>query len=225
VGDLNSLNLRESIKQRNFDVVLCNDVLEHLYDATPLLQHAHHLLRPGGLFIGSIPNLTHIGVVQELISGDFAYRKIGLLDDSHIRILTRSSIISLLTNSGFRLDSLDRVAQPLALTEFGQRDNSHLGPIIEDYILTRNIEAETYHFIVSALRSEERTEALQAANAEFERSNLENFKSSLTVQGIRRKRLAQLEYFDYWSGRPFLRNWLKSFLRKPNPNNGSSSES
>ncbi|MCB1134762.1 MAG: class I SAM-dependent methyltransferase [Chlamydiia bacterium] len=41
---------------QSFDVVVACEIMEHIYLTQPFLERIHRILRPGGLFLGSVPN-------------------------------------------------------------------------------------------------------------------------------------------------------------------------
>ena len=43
-------------KEASFDVVVAGELLEHLREPAPLVEDVGRLLRPGGIFVGSVPN-------------------------------------------------------------------------------------------------------------------------------------------------------------------------
>jgi 2-polyprenyl-3-methyl-5-hydroxy-6-metoxy-1,4-benzoquinol methylase len=43
-------------KDNSFDVVICAEVLEHLYDPIPAVEEAFRVLKPGGRYIVTIPH-------------------------------------------------------------------------------------------------------------------------------------------------------------------------
>jgi SAM-dependent methyltransferase len=48
------------IEDESVDIVLCNQVLEHVLDAEQSTREIHRILKPGGLFIGSVPHVSPI---------------------------------------------------------------------------------------------------------------------------------------------------------------------
>lgn len=44
------------IKQRSFDIVVAGELLEHVYFPGEIIQKINKVLKPGGFFIGSVPN-------------------------------------------------------------------------------------------------------------------------------------------------------------------------
>ena len=45
-----------------------------------------------GAVIASIPNIAHGSVRLALLAGEFRYRDLGLLDDTHLRFFTREGV-------------------------------------------------------------------------------------------------------------------------------------
>ena len=43
-------------KDEEFDVVICCEVLEHLYDPMPAIKEAHRVLKKGGMYIATVPH-------------------------------------------------------------------------------------------------------------------------------------------------------------------------
>jgi 2-polyprenyl-3-methyl-5-hydroxy-6-metoxy-1,4-benzoquinol methylase len=87
-----------------FDLVICADVLEHLYDPWRILHELLGLMSPGGTLIASLPNLQHISVLQEIVDGRFRYQPHGLLDATHIRFFTRKEIFELFRGTGWTIE-------------------------------------------------------------------------------------------------------------------------
>ena len=99
-ADLETASLAELLGESRYQYIVCADVLEHLRDPGQLLRQIANFLAPGGKLLVSIPNIGHIGVFLELLSGDFRYREEGLLDRTHLRFFTRRSFLYLLAENG-----------------------------------------------------------------------------------------------------------------------------
>lgn len=56
VSDFCSDAFPEELVTRRFDLVICKDVLEHLYDPIPLLNYVKRILPPTGRFLVLVPN-------------------------------------------------------------------------------------------------------------------------------------------------------------------------
>lgn len=111
VGDIEKLEL--PLAKEHFDYILMGDVLEHLIDPWQCLKSLKDYLKPGGSVIASIPNVNHVKVIANLIfKGQWEYQNGGLLDRTHLRFFTRTSIISMLIECGYNLKWLGSISSP-----------------------------------------------------------------------------------------------------------------
>ena len=86
----------------HFDCLVLNDVIEHVPDPGRLLRSLRPLLKPGGHLVTSIPNVRYFfNVVDLAVHGRWDYTDEGILDRTHLRFFTRSSMIRLLEECGF----------------------------------------------------------------------------------------------------------------------------
>jgi 2-polyprenyl-3-methyl-5-hydroxy-6-metoxy-1,4-benzoquinol methylase len=100
VGDAHAC-LRE-LPDARFDCVVMNDVLEHLVEPALLLHEARRVLRPDGVLVASLPNVRYFFNVWDLVvRGRWDYTDEGILDRTHLRFFTRSSLVRLFTEAGF----------------------------------------------------------------------------------------------------------------------------
>jgi 2-polyprenyl-3-methyl-5-hydroxy-6-metoxy-1,4-benzoquinol methylase len=91
----------------SFDVVLCYDVLEHLYDPWATLRRLSGLLTDTGTLHVSIPNARHWRMWFPLVvRGRFAYAPHGLRDVTHIRFFTRRDAVDMVGAAGFQVTSV-----------------------------------------------------------------------------------------------------------------------
>lgn len=86
-----------------FDYILFGDVLEHLKDPEKVIGYCRCFLKPQGKIIASIPNLMHYTVLKELISGNFTYQDMGLLDRTHIHFFTYNEIVRMFLRVGYQI--------------------------------------------------------------------------------------------------------------------------
>lgn len=156
--DLESDDLAAELEGRQYDTIVCADVLEHLRDPGGLLRILTPFLAPGGEFLISTPNVGHIGVIMELIDGDFRYREEGILDATHLRFFTRQSLLRMLDEHGFAGDIVDTTVNDLAHSEFDQQHRQE----IADYLFAGSLTGDdffTYQFIASAAPKQTVTES------------------------------------------------------------------
>jgi SAM-dependent methyltransferase len=103
VGDIETLDL--PFPAEHFDLVVASFVLEHVRDPWAVTRRLVSLLRPGGLLVGSLPNVRHWSVLAPLLfRGRWEYVDDGIMDWTHFRFFTRRTIAKLLSESGLHVD-------------------------------------------------------------------------------------------------------------------------
>lgn len=104
---LNIENELPDLDPASLDLILCLDVLEHLIDPWKTVRRLDSLLKPGGSFIISVPNVRYYHVLIDLaFKGRFEYSEDGILDRTHLRFFTRSSAINLAESSGAEVQAV-----------------------------------------------------------------------------------------------------------------------
>ncbi|MDQ3462570.1 MAG: class I SAM-dependent methyltransferase [Actinomycetota bacterium] len=87
-----------------FDCIVFNDVLEHLIDPWGGLRAARDLLDDGGFVVASIPNIRNLETLFALVRrGRWEYLDSGVLDRTHLRFFTRSTIFDLFDVAGYEV--------------------------------------------------------------------------------------------------------------------------
>lgn len=115
-ADLDSTRLSEHFSPASFDTIVFADVLEHLQDPLAVLADAKELLAPGGQIVISIPNVAHGSLRLALLQGRWKYTDVGLLDRTHIRFFTWSSLGEFLADAGLVADvARSTTADPLGV--------------------------------------------------------------------------------------------------------------
>lgn len=90
-----------------FDLIVCNDVIEHMPDHDEFLQSIRRKLKPGGYLVGSIPNVRHYALLVELLfKKDWQYVDAGLLDRTHLRFFTEKSWRRTMAENGFQVEAM-----------------------------------------------------------------------------------------------------------------------
>lgn len=103
-------NVRHKLPKKYFDVVICNDVIEHMLDHERFLMQIKSHIAPGGCIVGSIPNVRYYrNLFEFLIEKDWRYRKSGTLDATHLRFFTEKSIKYSLKKADYAVESFERV--------------------------------------------------------------------------------------------------------------------
>jgi 2-polyprenyl-3-methyl-5-hydroxy-6-metoxy-1,4-benzoquinol methylase len=101
------------IPTSSIDLILCLDVLEHLNNPWETLRRLGQLLKPGGQLIVSVPNVRNYRILFDLaFRGRFNYTESGILDRTHLRFFTRSSLLDLVESTDIKVTTV-RYAEPL----------------------------------------------------------------------------------------------------------------
>lgn len=148
IGDLETLDLAESLEGARFDVVVAADVLEHLRDPWACLRKVRGLIADGGYLVVSIPNVAHNAVIAQLLCGRFPYTEQGLLDRTHLRFFSRHDVDDLLLSTGFLPSVWERNRVPVEFSEFTYAWQRLPAAVRE--ALAHADEGETYQYIVQA---------------------------------------------------------------------------
>ncbi len=99
-----------------FDLVVCNDVIEHMTDHEDFMRKIQKHMAPGAFLVGSLPNVRFYGNLFNLIvARDWHYQDAGILDRTHFRFFTFKSLRRSFESTGFdvvRLEGLNEARWP-----------------------------------------------------------------------------------------------------------------
>lgn len=102
VGDI--ANLIDQLPADYFDLVVCNDVLEHMVDPFTVLDKLKSKISRRGVVVSSIPNIRYYPVVYALlVHKAWEYEESGILDRSHLRFFTVKSIRNMYERLGYEV--------------------------------------------------------------------------------------------------------------------------
>jgi 2-polyprenyl-3-methyl-5-hydroxy-6-metoxy-1,4-benzoquinol methylase len=104
-----------ALRGKRFDVVLLQDVLEHLRDPAAVLDACRNLVKPNGRIVVSVPNVANVTVRLSLLCGRFEYTPRGILDRTHVRFYTRNSARRLLAERGYDVIDEKATVMPVEL--------------------------------------------------------------------------------------------------------------
>ena len=91
----------------HFDCIFLNDILEHLVEPEELLRLLAGKIAPGGRLVASLPNVRHFPVLWDLaVRGRWEYVDEGILDRTHLRFYTKSSIEGMFARCGYGIERL-----------------------------------------------------------------------------------------------------------------------
>ncbi|NDP20459.1 MAG: class I SAM-dependent methyltransferase [Paludibacter sp.] len=103
-GDFNSIY--DQLPKKEFDCIIFNDVLEHIYAPWDTILLVKSLLSDKGVLVTSIPNFRYIDnlITEILFRKDFRYKpEGGILDDTHIRFFTSKSMLRMFKEQGYEI--------------------------------------------------------------------------------------------------------------------------
>ncbi len=103
ITDVEKIEWIKKLKCNKFDYIIFADVLEHLKEPQLVLKAIENLLKPSGKIIFSIPNICHNSVLIDLWNNKFKYRKLGLMDNTHIRFWGLKNINDLYKNTNLSM--------------------------------------------------------------------------------------------------------------------------
>lgn len=99
--------LTKLLSGRTYDVVVMADVIEHMVDPVAGLGNVLSVLRPNGVVLFSIPNMTHISIRLGLLMGEFTYTETGILDKTHVHFYDADAVDKVFLDSGFLVEQYD----------------------------------------------------------------------------------------------------------------------
>lgn len=107
----------------HFDVVVCSEVLEHLFNPLDVVKEIRRVVKPEGRAIITVPNLNNIDY-QIMGYGAIVYHPDNIGSVEHIRQFTPNALVPLIENQGFRLKAI--TGNSPHLTHFFQQARSVL---------------------------------------------------------------------------------------------------
>ena len=129
--DIQTNELPDSIALQSFDCIVCGDVLEHLTEATSVLRKLLPYLKPDGKVVACIPNAQHFSVIQQLLTQNFQYHGVGLLDKTHVNLMTLPNMYKMFLDAGY----LPQLAQVIRIGAVDEGFMHSLLPVLSLYAI------------------------------------------------------------------------------------------
>ncbi|MDR6878743.1 glycosyltransferase [Bacillus sp. 3255] len=152
VADLDEMLWLDKLHDQRYDFLIFADVLEHLKNPWKVLNAASKLLSDTGRIIISVPNVGHNAIVMSLMHGEFEYKKLGLLDETHLRFFTRKSLLQLIDSADLAPVILNATISTPELTEFKQSYIDYPKQV-RDYLLSSR-DGHVYQFIFTCKKKD-----------------------------------------------------------------------
>uniref|UniRef100_UPI00257F492D class I SAM-dependent methyltransferase n=1 Tax=Thauera sp. TaxID=1905334 RepID=UPI00257F492D len=85
----------------SLDLVICADVLEHMYNPWLVMTRLRPYLADDARVVISIPNIRFLPLLDDLARGYWRYASAGILDITHLRFFTLQEMRRFLTETGY----------------------------------------------------------------------------------------------------------------------------
>lgn len=106
IEDVEILNDYQMEHFAGSDCWIFGDCLEHLKDPWSVLLKVRKIISKDGCVLICIPNAQHWSIQKRMLSGQFRYEKIGLLDRTHLRWFTKTTLLEMFHSTGWKADNL-----------------------------------------------------------------------------------------------------------------------
>ncbi|MEW6196931.1 MAG: class I SAM-dependent methyltransferase [Bacteroidota bacterium] len=94
-----------SLPDNYFDLVICNDVIEHLKDHDYFFESIKTKMTPNSFLVGSIPNVRYFeNMARFIISKDWEYQDDDILDRTHLRFFTEKSLLRIFREHNYKIE-------------------------------------------------------------------------------------------------------------------------
>lgn len=150
-GNLETLDWVNKFNDIKFDYIICADILEHLKNPDAVLNATNGLLKEDGSILLSVPNIAHNSVIGELLQNQFEYADYGILDRTHLRFYTYSTLKKLCGKAGYIPVEEDAIYEPYypPASLLGLALNKEYGDVLQfvfelkksKYVFDHNIDA------------------------------------------------------------------------------------
>jgi SAM-dependent methyltransferase len=103
-GSITDPHVAGQLPKDGFDLIVANDVIEHIEQTEDFFRVIHSLMRPQGLLALSVPNVRQLRTAYHIfVRGSFPRDDAGLFDRTHLRWFCKDDVVALATQAGFAL--------------------------------------------------------------------------------------------------------------------------
>ncbi|MBW8295553.1 class I SAM-dependent methyltransferase [Sphingopyxis sp.] len=104
VGSVTSHIVREQLSEARFDVIIANDVVEHIEDTEAFFDILSKCVADRGEILISVPNIRNVKLLYHVfLKGRFPRDEAGLFDKTHLRWFCRKDVEKLAASAGLRV--------------------------------------------------------------------------------------------------------------------------
>jgi 2-polyprenyl-3-methyl-5-hydroxy-6-metoxy-1,4-benzoquinol methylase len=138
-----------------FDLVVCNDVIDHMQDVELFLNSIKQKLKHDGLLLGSIPNVRFVeNLIRLLVFRDWKYTAWGILDKTHLRFFTAKSLKRLFIENQFKIIKFSGINQVALKFHCLKSFSINLALIVCTFIFGRDTQYFQFGFLIKRQPSE-----------------------------------------------------------------------
>ena len=102
--------VKAELPKNYFDLVICNDVIEHMEDHEKFLKEIREYMTEDAVLVGSIPNARYYkNLFHFLLVKDWEYTDLGTLDRTHLRFFTEKSLRRSLDEAEFEIEKFQGI--------------------------------------------------------------------------------------------------------------------
>jgi 2-polyprenyl-3-methyl-5-hydroxy-6-metoxy-1,4-benzoquinol methylase len=111
-GSIESEVIKNTIPNNFFDLILANDVIEHLRYTEDFFIFAENKIKKNGFLLVSVPNIRQIRVFYQIfLKGTFPRNESGMFDRTHLRWFCKKDVIKMANDFGFNLHNYRSVGR------------------------------------------------------------------------------------------------------------------
>jgi 2-polyprenyl-3-methyl-5-hydroxy-6-metoxy-1,4-benzoquinol methylase len=104
VGSVTDEAVRAQLADKKFDLIIANDVIEHIEDTEAFFAVLKQHLRDDGDLLLSVPNIRNVKLLYHIfLRGTFPRHDAGLFDKTHLRWFCRKDIETLSVKAGLKV--------------------------------------------------------------------------------------------------------------------------
>ena len=104
VGSVTDDAVRKQLASKKFDLIIANDVIEHVENTEAFFQVLKEHLSVDGELLLSVPNVRNLKLFYHVfLKGSFPRHENGLFDKTHLRRFCRNDIESLSAKAGLKI--------------------------------------------------------------------------------------------------------------------------
>ncbi len=162
---------------KQFDCVLVANVLEHIRNPLETLIRIRTHLKQDGLLFIVVPNVAHNDVIINLISDDWRYTQLGLLDDTHLHFFAWNNIIATIKNAGYEVFNEEEIFFKTGETE--QNPNTHQIPSYVLQYLQQRKRGEIYQFVFTARQIQSKRKDKRASSSDIYLQSVDKYIHNL----------------------------------------------